>query len=139
MTCGRGCPASKVPPRFLTPLRAEKVQVGLWRLVEPLVFEYEGSRVTVPAGFLTDFASVPRVPFVYLLVGDTAHEAAVIHDYLYREDGVPRSVADRILRLAMEATGEPAWRRWAMWAAVRVFGGPAWSNYRAMDAERETP
>ena len=40
--------------------------------------------ITVPTGFLTDFASVPRMPFVFLLFGDVAHEAAVIHDYLYK-------------------------------------------------------
>ena len=41
--------------------------------------------ITVPTGFFTDFASVPRMPFVFLLFGDVAHEAAVIHDYLYRK------------------------------------------------------
>jgi len=82
---------------------------------------------TVPVGFKTDLASVPRLPIVYLLAGDTSTNAAVIHDYLYTTKCVPRDVADQVLREASAVTGVPAWRRWLMWAGVRIGGA---SHYK---------
>lgn len=82
---------------------------------------------TVPAGFETDFASIPRV--FWTLVGHPAGQyaqAAVLHDWLYRTKAVPRAEADRIFREAMVVLQVPAWQRWAMWAAVRVAG---WAAY----------
>lgn len=76
----------------------------------------------MPAGFKTDFASVPRLPFIYGLAGDCAHASAVIHDYLHR--GFMRHVthaeAASVFREAMKAEGVPAWRRNLMWLAVRI-------------------
>ena len=47
---------------------------GNWQLTQPLVYKSDitGGTYTVPTGFVTDFASVPRVPIVFLLCGDTA-------------------------------------------------------------------
>lgn len=88
--------------------------------------------VEVPDGFETDFASVPRLPFVFLAAGDTAQRAAVLHDYLY-STGEHRAFADSVFLAAMKAEQIPAWRRYLMWAGVRVFGG---AYYRERD-ERE--
>lgn len=91
--------------------------------------------IEVPAGFETDLASVPRFPGVFLLLGGTARASSVLHDWLYSEkettaDGPPRfrrdrSWCDRVFLAAMEAEGEPAWRRGVMWLGVRLFGGMA--------------
>lgn len=98
---------------------------GMWRLEHPLVFQSAvlGRAITVPECFETDFASVPRVPVAYWLAGDTAHPAAVVHDYLYSTGEVSRATADRVLLEAMAAEGVPAWRRYPMYWAVRAFGG----------------
>jgi len=83
----------------------------------------DGQIISVPKGFVTDFASVPRfLPIMYALCGNKVHEAAVIHDYLYRMTDTDRSRCDWIFRDAMEAEKQPAWRRWIMWAGVRVGG-----------------
>ncbi len=115
---------------FLTTLDARIIKHlpngrPLWRLLSPLVYDSEllGFITTVPTGHETDLASVPRLPLIYLLAGDTAHEASVVHDYLYSTGDVQRATADAVFREAMAVVGEPAWRRWAMWAAVRAFGG----------------
>ena len=93
-------------------------------LTAPLKYESDiAGSIVVPEGFRTDFASVPRVPLLYLLFGNTAHEAAVIHDYLYRYAIVPRRTADRVFREAMNASGVWAWRRYPMYMGVRMFGG----------------
>ena len=96
-----------------------------WRLNELVVYQSDvaGQTFTVPAGFVTDLASVPRLPLVYLLAGGTANEASVVHDWLYSTHIVPRAVADAVLREASAVTGVPAWRRWLMWAGVRIGGG----------------
>lgn len=83
-------------------------------------------QIRVPAGFLTDFASVPRWPLTHLLAGDTAHMSAVVHDYLYLHRA-ERAWADAVFLAAMRAERIPAWRRWLMWAAVRAAG---WRAYR---------
>jgi hypothetical protein len=124
------------PPRFLTPLDVRRRDDGRWVLIAPLIFESAVlGLVTVPRGFDTDFASVPRVPFAFLVAGDRAHEAAVLHDAIYRRgevrgEPITRALADEAFRDAMEATGEPWWRRRVMWAAVRVAGGGPWARYR---------
>jgi hypothetical protein len=96
-----------------------------WRLNEPVVYQSDvaGQTFTVPAGFVTDLASVPRWPLVYLLAGGTANEASVVHDFLYSTHLVPRAVADAVLKEASLLTGVPKWRAWLMWAGVRIGGG----------------
>lgn len=75
----------------------------------------------IPAGFTTDLASVPRLPVAFLLFGAEARRAAILHDWLYQHH-YPRAMADNIFYAAME--GEVSgWKRWIMWAAVRVGGG----------------
>lgn len=103
-----------------------------WRLNEPVVYQSDvaGQTFTVPAGFVTDLASVPRWPLVYLLAGGTANEASVVHDWLYSTHVVPRAVADSVLREASAVTGVPVWRRWLMWAGVRIGGGGGHWNGR---------
>ncbi len=123
--------------RFLSKLVVEKLEGpgkrNLWRLTRPLRYDSDliHQEVVVPRKFLTDFASVPRLPLTYLLAGDTAHEAAVIHDYLYQTNGVSRRIADAVFYEAMRVTGEPRWRAWMLWLGVRAGGWFPWKKYRA--------
>lgn len=119
--------------RFLTPpdMRDnEGLADGRWVLLAPLVYESDvaGRVITVPAGFPTDLASVPRLPLVYSLCGGVARRPAVVHDYLYTSGRATRSVADAVFREASEVIGVPAWVRWLMWAGIRVGGS---SHYAA--------
>lgn len=119
--------------RFLTRCAleiADDQDDGKWILLAALIYESDvaARTITVPAGFQTDLASVPRLPLVYLLTGDCARQAAVVHDYLYSTGIVSRSVADEVLREASAITGVPTWRRVLMFAGVRLFGG---SHYTA--------
>lgn len=122
---------------FHTPLRVQRVKAG-WILLEPLsyVSKRTGETYIAPVGFTTDFASVPRAPFAFLLAGDTAHEAAVIHDYLYRYGLTDKKTADAIFKEAMQETGVSWWRRGLMHAAVSVFGG---SSYKGKTAPGPQP
>ncbi|CAG9205866.1 conserved hypothetical protein [Burkholderia gladioli] len=102
---------------------------GTWRLTAPLIYQSDvADKVfTVPAGFETDFASVPRAPVAFLLAADSAHEASTVHDFLYTAPHpVNRSMADAVLKEASIVSGVPAWRAWLMWGGVRIGGGGHW-------------
>lgn len=95
---------------------------GEWVLVQPLVYRAQDySLISVPIGFVTDFASVPRAPLAFLVAGDRAHRAAVIHDYLIRMALVERRVADDYFLEAMRATGVPEAIAQSMHLAVRSY------------------
>jgi len=128
----------KINSGFLTELVAEKVKEGgsysrtKWRLRQDLAFMSESyGLIIVPEGFECDFASVPRLPFAFWLTGDTAHGAAVIHDYLCRVHYPAGKIgwieAADVFREAMKHEGVPSWRRWVMYQGV-LGGDPAKKN-----------
>ena len=116
--------------RFITSLVAVKLNEKNWELKCALVYQSKilDQTITAPVDFVTDFASVPRVPLAYLLAGNTAHEAAVIHDFLYNNKPHPctRKQADQVFLEAMEITGIVWWRRELMYNAVRLFSAGEW-------------
>lgn len=110
---------------FIGPdISASRQSDGTWTLNRRLRYfsAVTGKRYTVPGDFNTDFASVPRLPVAYMLTANTAHQAAVLHDWLYRTGAEPRTTCDAIFYEAMVATGVPKWRAWLMWAGVRAGG-----------------
>jgi hypothetical protein len=117
---------------FQTRLRVEQVDDSHWRLTDEFVYDSDvaHARIVVPAGFVTDFASVPRIPIAFWLVGDTAHAAAVVHDYLYATGIFPKAVADDVLYEAMVTSGMPAWRCHLIYWGVRLGGRHAWDEHR---------
>lgn len=112
-------------PLILTPLSDGRN----WKLVEELLYETNVPKthlITVPAGFITDFASVPRVFWRVIPPWGKYGRAAVVHDWLYKEKGGDRETADLIFLEAMTFLGVAKWKRYVMYWAVRCFGGPAW-------------
>lgn len=113
---------------FLNKLKVEKIDNDRWKLVANLKYQtHDGELIIVPKGFITNFASVPRIPLAFLLAGDVADAPSVIHDYLYSRKVAAthyytRADADRIFREAMEDDGIWLWRRWLMWTGVRIGG-----------------
>lgn len=105
----------------------------LFRLEEQLVYEigHEGSGrcVVVPRGFVTDFASIPRLSQV-LIPKDVGRRAAIVHDWLYATKGLKgaftRKRCDEIFLEAMEVLQVPALVRWTMYLAVRAGGWVVW-------------
>ena len=84
--------------------------------------------VTAPKGFVSDLASIPRVFWSLLRPdGDYAY-AAIIHDYLYWEQQLDRKQSDQILKSAMQDLHVDTPTVSAIYDAVRVGGGSAWSN-----------
>ena len=95
----------------------------LWEVVEPLVYRGRRDTFVVPAGFPTDFASVPRV-VVWLIPRFGRYTlAAVLHDWLVTDGiaggGVSSRDADGLFRRVMAEQQVPPVRRWVMWTGVR--------------------
>jgi hypothetical protein len=104
-------------------LTVTRVDDDRWALVDDLVYQGSWERFVVPAGFRTDFATVPR-PVVWLVPRFGAYTlAAILHDWLcsegIRSGAVTSRQADGIFRRVMREAGVPVLRRWLMWAGVR--------------------
>lgn len=116
---------------FRTRLQATLVSEpeNVWKLIYRLVFvSDEIGEIIVPAGFETDFASVPRLPLVYLATGGIARQAAVVHDYLYSTGQHPRQIADRVFLDAMKVSGVSWIKAQLMYSAVRLFGASRYTT-----------
>lgn len=113
-----------IEPGFLTDLATRDIDDLSCVLLSDLVYRSRiyGGTITVPKGFVSDRASVPRVPVIYMAFGDRAHREAVVHDYLYQTHVVNKSTADRIFLEAMRARKKKGWIRWGMYLGV-VMGG----------------
>ena len=102
--------------------------------------------VTIPKGYVTDMASVPRACWAFIAPFDVAR-AAVVHDILYekintqykavnesaaaeegpatkKERETYREIADHVFLEGMNASEPPvsAWKKYAAYWAVRMFG-----------------
>ena len=105
-----------------------QVSAREWQLLSPLTYVGRDETFVVPAGFLTDFASVPK--FMWWLVGPYGVflRAALVHDFLWAESRAGRfrkCHADGIFRRIMRESGVGVAQRWFMWATVRLAGGPS--------------
>lgn len=118
--------------KFLTSLDVRDVDefAGLWELTAPLAYDSEllGKVIVVPSGFVTDFASIPRLPFVYWAEGGKGSKAAVVHDWIYSAQSVDRKTADQVLREALLACGYSRITANLFYAAVRAGGGSHWNE-----------
>lgn len=91
---------------------------------------WEGKRkIEVPAGFVTDLASIPAPLRGLLNVNGKSRRAAVLHDWLYCSQPCTRKEADAILKAALRTEGVQV-AAWVYWAGVRLGG---WRYWRKRD------
>lgn len=116
-------------------------------LVRPYAYNLsKDTRIVVPAGFVWDQASVPRVFWSFISPFDLSPAAALIHDWLYRWAGqIPepsfqtqrlhhpdewisvhreftRREAEDIFQDSMRRSGIPLWRRRVASRVTRLTG-----------------
>jgi hypothetical protein len=87
--------------------------------------EQLGRIITVPVGYRTDFASVPRAFWRILPPHGPYVPAAVIHDHLCDlrgRTGIDSAATHKIFHEAMEVLKVPTWKRAVMYRAVKWFG-----------------
>lgn len=101
-----------------------------WIVKEPLTYQVgiSNDRVTVPRGFVTDFATIP--PILQSLIQQNGPHLlpAVVHDYLYWKQTCTQDQADRLFLLAMIENKVPLTDRTAMYTAVHAVGALAWAS-----------
>lgn len=85
---------------------------------------------TLPAGFMSDGASVPRPLWWFLPPwGDRSTIAALFHDWLTElviagnpaRGAETRADCDRLFRECLIDLGVSAWRAWLAWSGVRAY------------------
>lgn len=120
---------------FLTPLRGEAVGKRDWKLTDDLDYLTDNrGLIRVPVDFVSDLASIPAPFRVLIPVNGLHRKAAVLHDWLYFNDGdlgiykYTRAEADALFLQAMTRSGVAPWRRNIMYAAVRLGGWPYWEE-----------
>ncbi|HGA8806982.1 TPA: DUF1353 domain-containing protein [Salmonella enterica subsp. enterica serovar Saintpaul] len=116
--------------RFTAPAILEMLDHYRWRVYEPFEFYLSDDNsdvISVPAGFVTDLATVPRIFWTLLPPDGKYAKAAIIHDYLYDNALRTKQEADKIFLDGMTVLGVPKWKRAIMYQAVRLFGR---GNYR---------
>ena len=97
----------------------------------------DGRPFSVPDGFVTDFASVPKV-FENIFTNNDPDllRASIPHDWIYQHLGAPagsglilsRFQADAVLREGMAFCGASFMRRWTVWLSVRAGGMGSWTD-----------
>jgi hypothetical protein len=125
----------RLPDCYIDPLEVRYIMTvddsRIFELASP--FRYIGSRgtITVPAGFTTDGASVPRVFWSIFQPFGEYFPAAVVHDYLYSPRSMhlrlERKTADLIFKEAMYNLGIGWLTRGTIYQAVRLGG---WRSYQ---------
>ena len=80
--------------------------------------------IQIPAGFVTDLASLPRVVTLFNPKLSRHLQPAIVHDYCYRTATlrITQEDADQIFVEGMEACGVGGFRRSYMYAGVRLRG-----------------
>lgn len=103
-----------------------------WELIRSLHYRCsDASEVIVPAGYLSDLASVPQL--VRQIVDPqtpAARRPAVVHDFIYTHLGhrFTKRQADLIFYQALLEEGMHRCLAWLVWRAVRLGGQGTWKQ-----------
>lgn len=102
------------------------------RLLRPLHVRLPTGMVTVPRGYLSDGASVPRILWRLLSppIDPVTLTPSIVHDWLYdhgAEIGMSRLEADAWYADALYRNGYAAWRCWLTFLGTRLGGVGRWT------------
>lgn len=97
-------------------------------LAEDHCFHVAGLDIWIPKGFRWNGASIPW--YLWSIIGGRFEPdrllATARHDWLYLFHSVERKHADALFHRDLKAADLAAWKRIAMYQAVRAFGGSHW-------------
>lgn len=114
----------------LSSLELKDLKNSKFELLSDYSYIVKNRKIKVPKGFITDFASVPRTLYIFILPYGKHSSASLIHDWLYSKDctlKMGRKEADKIFLEIMKEEGVNIFKRNLMYCAVRLFG---WIYYR---------
>lgn len=129
---------SQFPEIRCRSLYTDKDKPWRWELEEPVMVTLSsGKTIIIPAGYKTDFASVPRLLRGIVQPGGNHNLATLVHDWLYdtqysitgkKDWKKDRLFADNEMLYWLEKCGVSWIKRQTMYYAVRV-GGKNWWKY----------
>ncbi|QDT42578.1 hypothetical protein Pan241w_26630 [Gimesia alba] len=113
------------------PLRTERLSDGSRRLLCDLVVNVRGKEIVVPANFIVDSRSLPRLSQL-MIDCSRVDLAGVIHDRLYETGQFTRCETDTIWRLvARSGSSRANWlQAWWGWFLIRLGARFAWDRER---------
>lgn len=85
-----------------------------------------GIVITVPAGFVTDYASIPRPLWSLYSPHDQYSRAAIVHDYLYWTRKCKREQADNLFSIAMKESAVSEITQGIVYSGVDLGGEASW-------------
>jgi hypothetical protein len=121
--------------QFTTNFKGELIGKNKWKNLEQ--FEYHIGTypseeiIGVPVGYITNFASVPRIFWALISPIDRHAKAAVIHDYLYDFPGsYNRKKCDEIFLESLIVLDIKPWKKYSLFYGVRLFSWYRWWQLR---------
>ena len=107
-----------------------------WKVEEPFYYrDNKLGKITVDAGFITDFGSIPRPFWNIISPYGKAGRGFVIHDQLYTFQVVngnkikQKAADDCLMRMMTELKVSP-FVRWMIYGHLRMWGWIAWLNHK---------
>lgn len=77
--------------------------------------------ITVPKGFKTDLASIPRPLWVLFPPFGHYLKPSILHDFLCVSPGCPRALGDALFRVAMQLEKVKWYKRFPIYCGVRLW------------------
>jgi hypothetical protein len=117
---------------------------------EPLVFhvnddDFPGAVIVIPAGFTTDFGSIPQPLRCFVEgIGTDRDLIYLLHDWVYATEyfswrgvaykeldqaDLDRYECDELLLMGCKGVGDSWLTRNVIWGMVRIFGGFVWRDH----------
>lgn len=109
----------------LTGLFLRDLKNGKFKLVAEYVYRTEKYILVVPRGFVTNYASIPRMFRIFLLPYGRHSGASIVHDWLYSKRcdlNISRQEADDIFLEILTEENVNFFVRISMYQFVRKFG-----------------
>jgi hypothetical protein len=111
-----------------------------WELFIPLYMQLsDGNKICIPAGYITDFASIPPILWSLFPPIGKYNRASLVHDYLYdtqyKQNELGENIArkfadDEFLRIANTSDPKSKTRHYIMYLMIRWFGKSAWKSLK---------
>lgn len=107
-------------------------------LLKEYRFTHNYKKYKIPAGFVSDGASIPRIFWRLLDPPITARTftAQLKHDFAYQTAYCTKKEADTLFLKDMLNAGYPRWKAYCDYVGVRVFGWIPWRRWRKQKCHR---
>jgi hypothetical protein len=118
----------------VTPISITRLGRDTLMVRDPLTMTFRDGApaITVPAGFVTELASVPKRLRWWKGQTDASIAPAVFHDYLYWTQACTQDEADAVMYHAMTAQGGATAKNAAVYRAVSGSGSAAFKAHREL-------